>query len=136
MDAGLWYFRTGARRKFYFWFFMVFLLLIIGLPLYLLCNILGTPCYMIATFANICRPRRTNRRRWLTICYVSFACVIYYIFVPYVLLVITLPNIFFLLIEKLVELKDLCKNRCRFYNEVTTDPVRRRYMRKIRVWMG
>jgi hypothetical protein len=103
------------------------------LPLYIVANIIGTPIYMLVIFFNCANKNFSDLRCFSKIMVITISLLLY-IFIPYVFLIISLPNIAFTFIERLYEIKSLLKNRCKFYLEADIEPLRRKYMKKLKVW--
>ena len=58
--------------------------------------------------------------------------IILYVTVPFTFVIVTLPQLFFHCAKKMVELKDLCRKRCRRYNRLAITPINNRFLD----WIG
>jgi hypothetical protein len=96
-------------------------------------NIFITPVYMISLLSK-CLNIQLNRigRRWCLISVLVLFFIVLYVTVPVIFVIVTIPQLFFHLIKKIVELKDLCKKRCRRYNRLAITPVNNRLLD----WIG
>ena len=131
MDINMWFIRS-TRSGFFYWLGSVLFLLIIVMPLIILLNVLLTPLYVYFIAVNTFSINRRALRVWYKVIALIFLFLLAYIFVPVIFFVLTLPQIFIFMVKKGKELKELCKNRMRFYHKLNPTPIMRRFLRKIR----
>ena len=74
--------------------------------------------------------RSVFKKCWL-IMLLTFFGVVLFAFAPLVFFVVTIPQILIFFHKKMVELKELCKNRCRFYRELRVGPIMNRHLERI-----
>jgi hypothetical protein len=131
MNSNMWYFKSLERRSPLRFILLFFFLLLICLPLIIILNMFGTPCYVLTMYRNWRRSRSHNRVNCCEMAVIIILFVFLYAFIPVVLIGITIPQIVFFTVKVCVEFGDLCKNRLRYYRKVNIQPVMLRYMRYI-----
>ena len=99
------------------------------MPLMIIITILGTPCFMINIFSN-CRHRKFHCCIYVLF---GFFIWIFYVFIPFIFLFVSIPLICFYTLKVCVEFSDLLKNKCKFYRKVNVSPGVEKYFRCIRM---
>lgn len=122
------WFLYGRRRGPCFWIFSTLLLLILGLPVIIIVNVLLSPCYALFMIFKCCKIRRRSAKRVLI---GVFFGLLLYITAPIIFFIVTIPQVAIFAYKKILELKDLCKNRCRQYRHLRVSPIMNSYFSKL-----
>ena len=124
---------TGETGNIFFYLLTVLFYFLVVIPCITVFNIFITPVYTLSLIFKCLHVRlhRLNRRFFLISLLVLFFIVLY-VTIPFIFIIVTLPQLFFHFIKKIVELKDLCKKRCRRYNRLAISPINNRLME----WIG
>ena len=125
------WFNSGRRASALYWICSFFFLLIIALPLVVLINCLLSPCYTLVMLVSCLRIDRSRFRKCYCIFIVTFLALLLYVSIPVIFCLVTLPQIFIFAVKKILELKQLCKNKCRFYRRLGITPIMNKYFDKI-----
>jgi hypothetical protein len=125
-----WY-NYGRRGSVIYWIFSMLFLLILALPTVIIINSLLSPCYSLMMIVSCCHINRTKFRTWWGIILTLFVLILLYCSVPVVLVMVTIPQIVIFAYKKVLELKELCKNKCRYYRKLGVTPIMNKYFDKI-----
>lgn len=130
LDKTGWY-NLEAFRGPCFWIFSSLFLIILALPFIIAFNVILTPCYMMIIITNKCKLDKARFRKCWCALITVFASIFLYALAPIVFFVITIPQIFIFARKKALELKMLCKNRCKRYRNHGVSPIMNRYLERI-----
>lgn len=130
LDSTGW-FHLGGRRTCCFWFWSFLFLLIFAMPLIVAFNMALTPCYLIIMVVKCCKIDKNKFKNWWGVILTILISIILYVAVPVTFFLVTIPQIIIFGMKKLVELKHLMKNRCKFYRNLSVSPIINRYFSRI-----
>jgi hypothetical protein len=107
-------------------------LLLVGLPCIATFNVLVTPVYMLALiFKCFNLNHNAFKGRFWLVSFLVLVFIMLYSAVPLVFFLVTLPQVTFHIAKKVMEMKELCRNRCRRYQKLSVMPVNNRLLRFI-----
>lgn len=78
---------------------------------------------LLVTKLNLDINRAMTRRRIWIITVMVLVFILLYVTIPIVFFLVTVPQVMFHIVKKGVEMKDLCKHRCRRYRRLSIEPV-------------
>lgn len=124
---------TGETGSAFFYFVTILFYFLVVIPCITVFNIFITPVYTLSLIFKCLRVRLTHlNKRFCLISLLVLFFIVLYMTIPFIFVIVTLPQLFFHFMKKIVELKDLCKKRCRRYNRLAISPVNNRLMD----WIG
>lgn len=127
-----WFMYSGGFGSIWFWFTSFIFLLLVGMPCIVVFNVFVTPVYMLSLmFKCLGLDSSAFKARFWLVSFLVIAFILLYSTVPIVFFIVTMPQLIFHLAKKVMEMKDLCKNRCRRYRKLSVVPINKRLMRSI-----
>lgn len=124
---------TGETGNAFFYFVTVLFYFLVVIPCITVFNIFITPVYTLSLIFKCLSVRLTHlNKRFCLISLLVLFFIVLYVTIPFIFVIVTLPQLFFHFMKKIVELKDLCKKRCKRYNRLAIGPVNNRLMD----WIG
>lgn len=127
-----WFMYSGGSGSLCFWLSSMLFLLLVGTPCIVIFNVFVTPVYMLSLiFKCLGLDHHALKGRVWLVSFLVLAFIVLYVTVPIVLFLVTLPQLSFHFAKKMMEIKDLCKHRCRRYRKLSVIPINNRLLRFI-----